>query len=264
MRTRFAALGSLMIAMLSGATASDPTIPAAVQCWQLGQEALRDGKVDKAIALYQRSLQLDPELCRNYLSLAAAYSAMGAEDRAVEYLTRYVQKQPDHVAVRAHLAEILLRTQRPEAAREQFERCVADLQARPESDLARLIHCQSRLVELAEIFQDEYAERLHRGIGLYLMACQRAKLPEPDGDLAVQGLLFKAARELSAARLERPDTARPCWYLHQVWSRLGQQQPADRWLRITENTAALADLTRVEKAELEEARHRATVTRTRK
>src|SRR5258708_2688683 len=251
MRTRFAALGSLMLAMLSGATAADPTMPTpAVQCWQMGQEALRDGNVDKAIALYQRSLQLDPELSRNYLSLAAAYCAKGADGRGVENWTSYLQKQPDHVAVRAHLAEILLRVQCPEAARAQFERCVTDLQERSEIDPGKLIHCHSRLGELAEIFEDEYAERLHRGIGLYLLACQRANLPDPDGDLAVQGLLFKAARELSAAHLERPEVARPCWYLHEVWRRLGQQQPADRWLRAAEAAAAFADLTRVEKAEL--------------
>jgi tetratricopeptide (TPR) repeat protein len=250
-----------MLAVTGGAVAAEPITPA-LRCWQKGQEALRDGKVDEAIGLYRQSLQRDAELARNYLSLAAAYSAKGDDRRVVEYLTRYVLMQPDHVAIRAHLAEILLRTQHPEAARAQFERCVADLQERTELDPARLIHCLSRLVELAEMSEDEYGEHLNRGIGLYLLACQRARLPDSADEPAAQGLLFRAARELGAARMERPDAARPCWYLYQVWSRLGQQQPSERWLRAAAD--GLGDLTRQEKADLEAACHRAAIPRGRK
>jgi tetratricopeptide (TPR) repeat protein len=235
-----------------------------MQCWQQGQEALRDGKADEAIALYRRSLQIDPKLSRNYLSLAAAYSGKGDDGRAVEYLARYLQFQPDHVSVRAHLAEILLRLERPEAARLQFERCIVDLQDGGEIEAEKLIHCEARLVKVAEILQDEYAEDLHRGIGLYLLACQRATVPDAEEEPSAQGLLFKAARELSAAGAERPEEARPCWYLHKVWSRLAQQQPAERWLRAAADAAAFSDLTPAERRELQTTYHSAAVLHARK
>jgi hypothetical protein len=260
MRTGLAVLGLFVFAAVGDAGAALP--PAAVEFWQLGQEALRDGKVDEAITFYRRSLQIDAELSRNYLSLAAAYSAKGDDRGVVEYLTRYVQMEPSHVAIRAHLAEILLRTQHLDAARVQFERCVADLQERAALDPVTLIHCHSQLVELAETSEDEYAQRLNRGIGLYLLACQRARLPDAADEPAAQGLLFRAARELCAARLERPDAARPCWYLHLAWSCLGQQEPSERWLRAAADGPG--DLTRQEKADLEAACHRAAIRRGRK
>jgi tetratricopeptide (TPR) repeat protein len=257
-------LGSLLLLVVVRYGAAAEQLPPAVQRWQMGQEALRNGNVDEAIELYRQSLQLDGALTRNYLSLAAAYSAKGDDDRALEHLLRYVQKQPDHVMARAHLAEMLLRLKRPAAARPQFERCAADMQDHPEMDAEKLIHCESRLMELAESFDDDFAEHLHRGIGLYLLGCQRATLPDPNGQLAVQGVFFRAAAELSAARVERPDEARPCWYLHLVWSRLGQQHPANRWLRRAEAAAALADLTPAERRELQAACRAAVATQGRK
>jgi tetratricopeptide (TPR) repeat protein len=256
-------LGSLLLLVVVRCAAAGPTTTPAVQRWQMGQEALRNGNVDEAIELYRQSLQLDGALIRNYLSLAAAYSAKGDDDRALQHLARYVQNQPDHVMARAHLAEMLLRLKRPAAARVQFERCATDMQDHSELDADKLIHCESRLMELAEALDDDYGEHLHRGIGLYLLACQRATLADPNGQLAVQGVLFRAAGELSTARAERPDEARPCWYLHLVWSRLGQQHPANRWLNSAEAAAALADLTPAERRELQAA-YRAAVTQARK
>ncbi len=246
--------------------AAEPTtaVSPAILRWQMGQEALRNGDVDNAIDLYQQSLKLDAELARNYLSMAAAYSAKGDEERAVGNLARYVSKQPDHVVARIHLGELLLRLKRPEAARLQFDRCATDLQEHHEIAADKLIHCESRLMELADAMEDDYGAHLHRGIGLYLLACERATLPDLEGELAVEGLLFKAAAELSAARVELPDEARPCWYLHKVWSRLGQQKPAARWLGIAEEAAAFSRLTPTEQRELRTACHRAAVAKVRK
>ena len=157
-----------------------------------------------------------------------------------------------------------MRLQRPEAARLQFERCVADFQAHPELAGDKLLHCHSRLMELAAAADDEYGDHLHRGIGLYLLARQTALLPNPEGDLAVEGLLFRAAGELSDARGERPAEARPCWYLHQVWSSLAQQQPANRWLLAAVDAASFSDLTATERHDLHATCHRAAVAQARK
>jgi tetratricopeptide (TPR) repeat protein len=256
----------LLLLPLAVTAAPQPTtsVTPALQRWQLGQESLRNGNADAAIDLYRESLKLDPGLSRNYLSLAAAYSAKGDDNQSLKHLTLYLDKEPDHVQARCHFAEMLLRLGRKDAAQRQFERCAADLQDRSDIGGDKLLHCQSRLMELAEAAQDEYGEHLHRGIGLYLLACERGELPEPDGELAVESLLFRAVDELRAALDERPDEARPCWYLHKAWSRLVQQHPATRWLHAAEDAAPLSFLTAAERRELQKTCHCAVVAQMRK
>ena len=243
-----ACLFGLLFALAAAEPADAPT-PALV-LWQEGQKAMGEGRTDDAIERYQRSLQAGPTLARNYLSLAAAFLARGEDERAAPYLQHYLAAQPDHLVVRAHYAELLLRLKRPGAARAQFERFIAEVQ--DDEALARqhLVHCHSRLAEIAQAAEDDYGLHLHRGIGLYWLACQRAALPEPEGELSCEGLLCQAAAELAQARLERPDEARPCWYLYAVWSRLAQQQPAARWLRAAEAAAPFSYLTPTEQRRL--------------
>ena len=62
--------------------------------------------------------------------------------------------------------------------------------------------------------------------------------------------------ELALARLVRPDEARPCWYLYEVWSSLAQRQPAQRWLREADNWAPFSFLTPTEYRELQLTRQR--------
>ena len=68
--------------------------------------------------------------------------------------------------------------------------------------------------------------------------------------LSTEALLCKAAAELGLARMKRPSEARPCWYLHEVWSRLAQQHPAARWLRAAEAAAPFSYLTPAEQRDL--------------
>jgi tetratricopeptide (TPR) repeat protein len=237
-----------------------PTTPAQ-QAWALGQQAMEREEFEAAIGQFQLSLRLDPALVQNHLSLAAAYLARSEDERAVGHLARYVTARPAHLIARAHLAEVLLRLERPEEAREQFERFIADVQDHPRLASEHLVHCHSRLMEIAQRAGDDYAEHLHRGIGLYRLARKRAALAG-SGGLSAEALLFQAAAELVLARRERPDEARPCWYLYQVWTQLAQQQPAMRWLRATEGLAPFSELTAAEKRDLHLAcQHRLTAFR---
>jgi tetratricopeptide (TPR) repeat protein len=266
MFVRLLTFGSPFLLFFAYVAAGDPTesTTEAVQRWQLGQDALRNGDVDAAIAFYQKSLELDGKLNRNLLSLAAAFSAKGDDIRAVDFLSQYVEKQPDHVMARVQLAEMLLRQGRRQEARQQFERCARELQDSGDGAADRLIHCEAKLMELAEEFEDEYAEHLHRGIGLYLLACQSAAVADPDSVLAGEGLLFRATSELNSAWAVRPDEARPCWYLHKAWAQLAQQQLAARWLRAAQDAAAFSDLSAAERAELRNKWHRFAVAQIRK
>jgi tetratricopeptide (TPR) repeat protein len=243
--------GWLLLSLLSlschslTAVELDPQPPAG-QLWEKGQEAMRQGKPAEAITQYQHSLAADPALVRNHLSLAAAHLQEGNLDQATVHLARYVEAHPEELILRARYAELLLRQHRLPDAREEFERFIADAQDAGGLAARHLIHCHSRLMEIALEREDEYGEHLHRGIGLYLLARERETLPDPDDELPVEGLLCKAAAELTLARLERTQEARPCWYLYAIWSHLGQSLPADRWLR---EAVAMAPFTYLTPAE---------------
>jgi tetratricopeptide (TPR) repeat protein len=223
--------------------------PSAERLWDQGQEAMRQGHADEAIACYRRSLATDPELSRNHLSLAAAYIEKGDANSACAALGRYVSANPDQVGMRIHLADLLLRLERVPEAQDEYERSVAGAQEQ-EDGVPQLIHCHTRLMEIAETAEDAYAEHLHRGIGLYLLARQRAALEDAETELPPEALLCKAAGELTLAKLERPDEARPCWYLYEVWSRLAQRPAAQRCLREAREAAPFSYLTAFEKRAL--------------
>jgi tetratricopeptide (TPR) repeat protein len=227
-----------------------PEATAARLLWEQGQTAMRQGQTDQAIACYEQSLATDPDLAQAHLSLAAAHLESGDEAAACPHLGRYVDARPEQVQVRAHYAELLFKLGRDCEARDQFTRFVADAQEHDDLAGENLIHCHSRLMEIAEHEQDAYAEHLNRGIGLFLLARARAGVKDPDSAPSCEGLLFKAAGELALARQERPEEARPCWYLFEVWSQLAQRQPATRWLREAEAAAPYTYLTSAERGSL--------------
>src|SRR5438128_438998 len=79
---------------------------AAIRLWEKGQDAMREGRLDDAIRWYQQSLHLDPNLARNFLSLAAARVAQAEETEATGWLARYVAAEPEHRIIRLHYAEL--------------------------------------------------------------------------------------------------------------------------------------------------------------
>jgi len=222
--------------------------PVALQLWVRGQQHLRDGEMKEGIECFEESLAKDPNFTRNYLSLAAAYAELGEESRACLHLTLYVAAHPEHLAVRAQYAEMLHRLENYGQAREEYERFVADAQEVRNLPVEHLIHSHSRLMEIAEARSDDYEEHLHRGIGLYLLAKERAKLTNQEGgEMNANGLLCRAAAELTLARRSKPQEARPCWYLYEVWTQLSQQQPAASNLRAAEEAMLFGYLTPSEK-----------------
>lgn len=223
---------------------------AATRLWEQGQQAMRDGEPRRAIGFYEQSLATDPAFTRTHMSLAAAYLEAGDEETACTHLERYVAAHPEHVLVRSHYAELLLRLHRTRDACREFARFVADAQDEGEGLVRHLVHGHTRLMEIAQGDADEYAVRLHRGIGLYWLARERTGLAEPGGALPVEGLLCRAAGELVRARASRPGAARPSWYLHLVWSRLARTGPARDCLRQAAEAAVCGDLTPAEQRSL--------------
>jgi tetratricopeptide (TPR) repeat protein len=225
--------------------AAAPT--SAEQLWEQGQAAMKRGDPDEALLLYERSLAADPKFARNHLSLAAAYLEKGDEAAACPHLARYVEAFPDQYLIRLHLAELLVRLENRTAACEHFEQCVAGAQDKGELGAAQLIHCHAQLMDLALAEDDVYHEHLHRGIGLLILARRRGEMPDLECDLSVEELLCKAAAELTLAHLDRPEEARPSWYLYETWTSLAQKQPAQRFLNAAREAAPFSYLTGHEK-----------------
>lgn len=157
------------------------------------------------------------------LDLAAASLERGDEAAAVSHLERHLTMRPDQPLVRFSLAELLFRRDQFSAAKEQYERFLHDAPAATPAH--RLIHVHFRLAELFERSGDSFAVHLHRGIGLYLMTIESCN--ESDR----QEWLCKAAGQLNLATMDRAGESQPHWYLHLVWARLAQSQPAQRHLR---------------------------------
>ena len=184
------------------------------------------------------------------LKLAAECLERGDDAAARPHLARYIAAHPDHVAIRVHLAEVLMRTGRRTEAQREFERYVADAQGAGADQ--HLIHVHTRLVEIAAADGDAYRERLHRGIGLFLLAKQ-VQAKQEDGGPEPEKLLFKAAAELKEAAKANPDDARAYWYSYEVWVHLGQSLPARTSLRRARDCAPLSDLTSAEREGLSAA-----------
>lgn len=227
--------------------AASPPLPTdAEKELQLGQLAMERDRFEDAVKHFQATLRKDPKLASAHLSLAAAYLAQGRDAEAVPQLAQYLEARPDHFLVRMPYAEVLARLDRHAEAATQLEAFVAAVQDYPRLADEQLISCHTRLMELASKDGDDYGERLHRGIGLYLLAQKRADLGGLTSTRIAEELFCKAAGELTLARLQRPDEARPFWYLHGVWQQLGQRQPAERCLTAAGRNAGLSYLTPAE------------------
>ena len=217
----------------------------ALKLWEKGQEALLNSKTQEAVAFFQRSLKLDPLLACNYLSLAAAYADQGEDELEALQLEHYLRLQPEHHVIRKQLADIRLRLRQPAEAHALLERFVSDIQDLTELATDHLVISHSKLAKIAELEEDSYNAHLHRGIGLFRLALQQAGVETSD-KMNIEGLLCRAAGELTQARLNRPEEARPNWYLYEVWTRLAQNQPAQRALRAAESAAPFSYLTPAE------------------
>lgn len=238
--------------LLPAAARAEPT--PAERALRLGEQAMDADRFEEAIGHFELALRLDPALAKARLNLAAAHLARGEDREALPHLAAYLRARPEHFIVRPHYADALLRLGLTTEASLQLERFVAE--AQPFAHLAdgQLIGMHTKLMELAARRRDAYGEHLHRGIGLYLLAGKRTDLGDERSLRLAEGLLCKAAAELTLARLAEPGKVRPCWYLHRVWVRLAQSQPAMRWLRAAAAQAGpLSDLTPAEARDLTQA-----------
>jgi hypothetical protein len=182
------------------------------------------------------------------LTRAADCLESGDLSAAAGHLEVHVRRYPDQVVFRAQLADLLARLDRLPEAQAQFEAAAVHAQDGPPVVNKDLVHYHTRLMEIGRERGDEYAEHLHRGIGLYLVAARLADREGDPGD--VERLMCKAAAALREAQTRRPDDARPAWYLYRVWSHLDQPRPAAKALRQATAAAPFSALTPAEARDL--------------
>lgn len=213
--------------------------------WKQGQKFLDAGDPANAIRSFRQSLAINPDSAKTHLSMAAACLAQGTDSIAAIHLKYCLELEPGNVIVRQNYADLLLRMNQLEDARDQFNLFIRDTQQFGEQANRHMIHAHSRLMAISEQLGDAYEEHLNRGIGLYLLSLEKTKKNQQEvpNDQNLEALLFRAAGELTQARLTRGDQVRPCWYLYLVWNKLACSQPAQRWYRITAQDASLEYLT---------------------
>ena len=184
----------------------------------------------------------------DHLSLAADCLERGDDAAAAVHLERHVGENPDQIVFRARLADLLVRLDRLPAAQAQYEAAAAHAHDGPPAARRQLVHYHTRLMEIARSRGDDYAEHLHRGIGLYFVG---RRLSDEGSTDEVERILCKAAAALKEAQAARPDEARPAWYLYCIWSHLDQPRPAERALRQAIANAPFSRLSAAEARKLE-------------
>ncbi len=244
MNTRTFAVGLLCYVCLGcripDGPPSDPSVPAS----SLLEDEKPEPVADKQPVQKQEPAEED------HLSQGADCIAKGDDRGALVHLKAHLIQHPDHLMIRIHLAELLFKTQQFPAAQWNYEQFIADAQAVQGTPRNKLMHCHTRLMEIALVRQDDHAEHLHRGIGFVLVARQLdAGVPEPEEGFR-ERVLCKALRELQAARDAQPDQARAYCYLHEAFRKLDQPRPAERAREKAKSLAAFSNLTPTEKQSL--------------
>ena len=163
-----------------------------------------------------------PEDTDDPLTLAAECLARGDEPSAAKQFEIHVRKHPEQVMFRMHLADLLMKIHRVQEAQQHYERFIADVQDSTGSPKSHLVHCHTRLMEVAQLTDDHFAELLHRGIGLTLLTRQ-----ETDDSETREGILCKAIKTLLEAKERRPRDARVHVYLAEAYERAGNRRAAE-------------------------------------
>ena len=183
------------------------------------------------------------------LTLAADSLARGDEPTAANHFEVYVRRNPDQLMFRVHLADLLFKLQRTVDAKPHYERFIADAQESTGTPQSRLVHCHTRLMEIAREADDRFAELLHRGVGLVLLTRQESEDRETREEI-----LCKAIATLVEAKTLRPSDPRVCVYLGEAHERAGNRRAADTARAVARNRMTPQSLTSNELRQLELSR----------
>ena len=214
--------------------------------WQVVHAHKQEESTSASVNQQVLPVAYSPTLDRstNWLSLGLHHLENGSLQDAEFCLCEHVRDHPKHLRARALYADLLVKRRLFTLAEEQYGKCIALEQDRPNRSLQEEIFWRQRLMQIAQIHGDTYSIHLHKGIGLYLLS--RQQFEKNHDDLEREQLLFGAIRELEWAHLIRPNRAKPCLYLHLSWKTLGQSLLSNRNLQLARDNAVTGGLTPAE------------------
>jgi len=220
-------------------------------CHVISPEHLKN-KPAEALAATPVSRAVDVE--DDALSMAADGMAAGDDAAAAKHLARHVKAFPDQLVFRNQLAELEFKLGKYADAQTHFAK-FDEAAAGSARLLGQRIHCHTRLMEIAQAREDGFAEKLHRAVGLHLIAGEVQSKHDDPAALSpdAEKLWCRAAAELKAAGELRPEDARCAWYQHVVWTKLDQPRPAEKALRTAAANAAFSPLPPGEEREMRAA-----------
>ncbi|HXD87569.1 MAG TPA: hypothetical protein VN641_13815 [Urbifossiella sp.] len=184
------------------------------------------------------------------LTLAGEAMARGDDATAATHFEIYVGQHPDQLMFRLHLADLQFKLQHLPEARYHYERFIAGAQSAPGSPKSHLVHCRTRLMEIAQQSDDHYGELLHRGIGLVLLTRVSREAESAEPRAPREEILCTAIQALrEAARLKVHDP-RVQLYLAEAYDRSGNRSAAATARAAARNNALPGDLTPTEALQL--------------
>jgi Tfp pilus assembly protein PilF len=189
----------------------------------------------------------DVEDADESLTLAGEAMSRGDDATAATHFETYVGKHPDQLMFRLHLADLQFKLQHLPEARYHYERFIAGAQSASGSPKSHLVHCHTRLMEIAQQSGDRYGELLHRGIGLTKIS-REAESAEPSAPQ--EEILCTAIQALREAARMKPHDARVHLYLAEAYDRAGNRAAAATARTAARNNALPGDLTPTEALQL--------------
>ena len=201
---------------------------------EVGSVLFMRNEYDKALPLYEKVLEADPDNPAVCLHLAVAHSVLGHEEAALEYFEKARRISPDSVDLQHYLAMHHFRFQQWDVAEPLFEivlaatpdrlpalECLAQIRERQ----GRIPEASSLLERIAALKSDPVAEVLKLGemrmsLGdtqgaIHAFERARALQGEDFNHFLELGVLYMADRQLpeSAASLDRVTPAHPAYPL---------------------------------------------------
>ena len=161
------------------------------------------------------------------LTLAARCLQDGNDAAACAHLEAHVRAYPEQVMFRAHLAELLVKLGKDADAKRHFERFVTDAKTATGPVRGHLVHCHTRLMEIAGRADDRGAELYHRGGGLLLLVREQDNDPPARDDDFCEEVLCKALAALREAKELRPTDPGVRQALADVYERTGNRRAAE-------------------------------------
>lgn len=189
-----------------------------------------DGKMDRAIAQYERAIQLDPNNEKAHYNLGLILVDKGEPAKAVEHFMKAAAVKPDFPEARNNLGMALARTGRIDEAIVVFEECVRrqPRHAKTHYNLAVLLASRHRVEEAIAHYEE--ALRL------------QPDYPEAQNNLglilAAKGDLEGAIRQYRQALRLRPAYERAHFNLAMALAAMGDRESALAHVREAINQAA--------------------------